>query len=149
MITEQCKDKVYFSDVLTFDYKELYKELTQILDANNINHGLIKNTNDYWCRDFMPIQWGNDMYTQFVYRPDYLKNKDEYRTDSKDVWGKLGLKTSCYNESLLNIDGGNIVCCKGGESHWGRESTYLVMTDKVMVENPQYTKDKIEAMIKE
>ena len=38
MITEQYKDKVYFSQLLRTDYPNIYKDVCEILDANNVAH---------------------------------------------------------------------------------------------------------------
>ena len=55
MITEKDKNFVYVSGWLKSDYPELYNELIEILDRNNVTHGLLNNTKDYWCRDYMPV----------------------------------------------------------------------------------------------
>lgn len=38
MITEQYKDKVLFSQLLRTDYPNIYKDVCEILDANNVAH---------------------------------------------------------------------------------------------------------------
>lgn len=40
----------------------------------------IKLTNDYWARDYMPIQLGENEFLKYRYYPDYLvksKNKKD------------------------------------------------------------------------
>lgn len=81
MITEQYKDKVFFSQWLRTDYPNIYKDVCEILDANNVAHETLPLTKDYWCRDYMPIQFACDRFSQFVYNPDYLKGKEKYITD--------------------------------------------------------------------
>lgn len=54
MITEQYKDKVYFSKLLCTDCPNIYKDICEILDANNVAHETLSLTKDYWCRDYMP-----------------------------------------------------------------------------------------------
>ncbi len=43
MITEQYKDKVYFSKLLCTDCPNIYKDICEILDANNVAHCLVLN----------------------------------------------------------------------------------------------------------
>ena len=38
MITEQYKDKVFFSQLLRTDYPNIYKDVCEILDANSVAH---------------------------------------------------------------------------------------------------------------
>ena len=45
MITEQHKDKVFFSQWLRTDYPNIYKDVCEILDANNLNFRLICSDN--------------------------------------------------------------------------------------------------------
>ena len=89
MITEQYKDKVYFSQLLRTDYPNIYKDVCEILDANNVAHEMLPLTKDYWCRDYMPIQYACDRFSQFVYNPDYLKGKEKYITDVDKVMKKM------------------------------------------------------------
>lgn len=150
MLTDQYKDRVCFSSLFCRDWNSLYKELSEILFANHVGYGTITYTKDYWCRDFMPIQRGCEMYTQFEYNPDYLKDKKKYRTDvDKILLRRMKYFRMDIKKFPLIIDGGNMVFCIGGSDHWGESIHYVVMTDKVMSENPNYTKKKIESMIRE
>jgi agmatine/peptidylarginine deiminase len=146
MLTEQYKDKVYFSKWLQKDYSDLYNEVTSILDANHVAHGILESTADYWCRDYMPIQWGYRQYAQFVYRPDYVKD-EKYLTDTDKVLTKLKESIDVLNKSPLNIDGGNMVFCRGGK--YPDYTDYVVLTDKVMKENLSFSQEEIERRIQE
>jgi agmatine/peptidylarginine deiminase len=146
MLTEQCKDKVYFSKWLQKDYPDLYNEVTSILDANSVAHGILESTADYWCRDYMPIQWGYRQYAQFVYDPDYVEDK-KYLTDTDKVLTKVKESIDVLNKSPLVIDGGNMVFCRGGKHP--DYTDYVVMTDKVMKENPRFSQEEIEQRIQE
>lgn len=64
MILEQYKDFVYFSKWLKADYPIIYKELTEILDANRENYDILQYTKDYWCRDYMPIKTDAEAFSQ-------------------------------------------------------------------------------------
>ena len=100
---------VYFSPWLK-DSKEghpvFYKRLKDVLNEMEIESKELKSTNDYWARDYMPIQLGENEFLKYRYYPDYL----------------VGINCSSTN---LSIDGGNMVPC----------GYYIVMTDKVFTEN--------------
>lgn len=142
MITEQYKDKVYFSALLSSDYPRIYKDVCDILDANNVVHDTLPLTKDYWCRDYMPIQCTCDRFAQFVYNPDYLQGKEKYITNTDNVISKINIQENNIIHSSLIIDGGNIVVCKVHN-----QKSILVMTDKVMEENPNFSKEEIESII--
>ena len=42
MITEQYKDKIYFSKLLCTDYPNIYNDVCEILDANNVAHETLR-----------------------------------------------------------------------------------------------------------
>ena len=149
MLTEQFKDTVYFSSLLHLDFPELYKELCEILRSNNIKCKTLTNTKDYWCRDFMPVQWGYKQYARFVYDPDYLKGTKQYHTDADKVLTGQKKDNLQINKCPLVIDGGNFIFCKGGSYHADSGIDYAVMTDKVMLENPQYSQEEIENLIRD
>lgn len=119
---------VYLSALLKYKnydgHPEFYKELTQILKDLHIEVRELNRTNDYWARDYMPIQLGKDEFLRYHYYPDYLVNKDDIETitDVKNVL--LGMGIRCRSTNLI-IDGGNMVTC----------GQYIVMTDKVFTEN--------------
>ena len=66
MITEQYKDKICFSKLLCTDYPNIYKDVCEILDANNVAHETLPLTKDYWCRDYMPIQYASIVISSLV-----------------------------------------------------------------------------------
>lgn len=148
MITEQYKDKVYFSKWLRADYPAIYNNVCSILDENNVAHDILSPTKDYWCRDYMPIQFAFGHFAQFVYNPDYLKGKEKYITDAGRVIEKLKDNNIHVNHSSLVVDGGNMVVCEAVAPNTEFQKSYLVMTDKVMRENPSLSKIEIEKLIK-
>ena len=144
MITEKDKHMVYFSKWMKADYPSIYNEICEILDTCGVDHDLLLGTEDYWCRDYMPVQIDkNGHFVQFVYSPDYLKDDAKYMTDTDNVLKKMDFDDSRFQvkKSQLVVDGGNIVVCEG------KSQQYVVMTDKVMNENPTYTREQIEQML--
>ena len=121
---------VYFSPWLNDEkdgHPEFYHRLKELLNGLGIKTGELKSTEDYWVRDFMPIQLSKNEYFKYVYKPDYLvksKNPDDkqYITDCNNVIRGMGL--NCHKTDLV-IDGGNMVSC----------GSYIVMTNKIFQEN--------------
>ena len=121
---------VYFSPWLK-DKKEghpdFYKHLKNVLNEMGIESKELKSTNDYWARDFMPIQLCENVFLKYRYYPDYLvksKNKKDAETITDATKVQRGMGISCRSTNLI-IDGGNMVLC----------GPYVVMTDKVFIEN--------------
>ncbi len=141
MISEQNKDQVFFADVLASDKKtrDTYQRIVDILDANNVSHGLLEGVADYWCRDYMPIQLGHDDFLQFRYHPDYLKKKRRYETSPAIVSEITQAVTNCLPQKAdIIADGGNFTVCttKNGNE-------VLVMTEKIFMENHPVSKEVI------
>ena len=149
MITEQYKDKVFFSQLLRTDYPNIYKDVCEILDANNVAHEMLPLTKDYWCRDYMPVQYASNRFSQFVYNPDYLKGKEKYITDVDKVMKKIDRTNLIVNHSSLVIDGGNIVVGEIERPNTYTTKSFIVMTDKVMKENKGLSKKEIESKIRD
>ena len=130
LMHDEDTNVVFFSPWLV-DKKEghleFYQRLSKLLTDIRIEIKELKSTNDYWARDYMPIQLGENEFLKYRYYPDYLVNsknsKDvETITDATKVLRGMGI--SCRSTDLI-IDGGNIVPC----------GPYIVMTDKVFMEN--------------
>lgn len=98
------------------------------LDRLQIEHKELKHTNDYWCRDYMPVMLFDDgTYAKYEYKPDYLynyKSKRRLITEQHEACKELNL----YSPTDMNIifDGGNYVRC----------GNKVIMTDKILTENP-------------
>lgn len=108
--------------------KQTAKELFEALDRLGIEHIELSNTNDYWCRDFMPVSLFDDgHYATYKYRPDYLWDKKhlrKYITEQAEASHGLSINTPA--DMNIIFDGGNYVRC-GGK---------VIMTDKILMENP-------------
>ena len=121
---------VYFSPWLKDNkegHPEFYKHLKDVLNEMGIESKELKSTNDYWDRDYMPIQLGENEFLKYRYYPDYLvksKNKKDIETITDATKVLRGMGISCRSTDLI-IDGGNMVPC----------GPYIVMTDKVFSEN--------------
>lgn len=101
------------------------------LDSLHVKHLELKNTNNYWCRDYMPIMISDDgTYSKFKYYPDYLV---EYKTYQKTITNQdeacEGLHLFTPTNMNIIFDGGNYVRC----------GNKVIMTDKIFSENPQWS----------
>ena len=152
MVTEQYKDAIYFSSLFAWHYPNVYKEISDILVYHHIEHGTLLHTKDYWCRDYMPIQWGFKSYIQFRYEADYLKDKPQYKTNIIPVLKAMS-RDMDITQSPLIVDGGNVVVCEAN-SKWigscmrGRKPI-VIMTEKVFQENSQIDQSEVLAILKE
>lgn len=126
-ITDYLSDQVFFSDLLPLKCPVLYNNLTEKLQEIGVSYGVLHNTKDIWCRDYMPIQIGARRFIFYKYNPDYLQTPYYRRTitDVKQIDHINCLENAETVHLDLIIDGGNIVKC--GET--------IVMTEKVFAEN--------------
>ena len=145
--TEMDKNKVIFSNLFARHYPKLFDQLKDILHSYHKGCGALSHTKDYWVRDFMPVQTAGNTFAKFIYDPDYLKEQRNYITDVDKV---LERSTALQRYTIINVplvaDGGNMVFCKGRKHMI--DTYYLVMTEKVLVENPQYDKKQIESFLR-
>lgn len=126
------KQTVYFSEHIKA-YK-CWNNIKEALETNGVSFGLLPKTKDIWARDYMPAFSGN-RYVAYKYNPDYLQKSREYITDN--IYEVFDFsKDSIVNTDLV-IDGGNIIVC--GDK--------IIMTDKIFVENPNYTKEQVVELI--
>ena len=147
IFTEMDKSKVVFSNLFARHYPELYGKLSDILWQYHKGYGTFSNTKDYWVRDFMPVQVDEGVFVKFVFNPDYLQDKKKYITDVSKVI-KVSPIVSGFEivDIPLVIDGGNMVFCKGRKGD--KESPFLVLTEKVLAENPKFNKEQIDKLLK-
>jgi len=114
-------------------HPEFYQFLKNLLNEMGIEFKELKSTYDYWARDYMPIQLGENEFLKYRYYPDYLVNSKkksdiETITNATKVLRGMGIS---YRSTTLIIDGGNMVSC----------GPYIVMTDKVFSENRKKKND--------
>lgn len=143
LLNDKETDGVYFSAWLKRDFEEVYKVVCKVLDQYGVWHGVLEGTQDYWCRDYMPVQTAKGQFVRYRYCPDYLsKGLQQYMTDPKDVCDKLReawWAGVVWQELELVVDGGNVVKC----------GDVVVMTEKVFAENPDVPRGKVHEMLEE
>ena len=139
MITDNLTNTVFLSEWLSKECPVLYKSLKKALKANGVACKNIGNGNDYWCRDYMPIQMEEKRFVLYVYNPDYLQARHKRRFIT-DVWNAkfIDLLLQSTIERLdLTVDGGNVVKC----------GSHIVMTDKVFAENSDKSPNEVRRML--
>lgn len=137
LITDSQTNTVFFSEWLKKDFPKLYGEVHTILEKYYVPHGTLNYTNDYWCRDYMPIQVSNNTFIQYKYYPDYLlkHTKDNrYITNPDKACEELGINIKKID---IILDGGNIIKCDDA----------IIMTEKVFKENSHHNKNQLISML--
>lgn len=137
MIEDKDSNIVYLSKWLKIEHEDFYNKLIALFNKLDIKHCILKYTNDFWCRDYMPIQLGKDVFIKYRYYPDYLLRKKEDKeliTNCSRACKCIGVQ---YQETNLIIDGGNVVPC--GDA--------IVMTDKVITENGYLITDDYSELV--
>jgi len=126
MITDSQTNFIWFSELLkeSGKYSEFCRNLTAILDKHRVLYDFLPETNDIWCRDYMPIEVSEDKFIEYRYDPDYLLDWPgrKVKTYPDLVCQAIGLKTV---KSDLILDGGNVI--KGKNK--------VILTDKIIPEN--------------
>lgn len=115
--------------------KGVARDLFAALDRIGVQHMELSNTNDLWCRDYMPVSlFDEGYYAEYIYQPDYLWDKKwnrKYITDQSAATHNIDIQTP--SNMRIIFDGGNYVRC-GGK---------VLMTDKILMENPQWPVHKL------
>lgn len=138
-MTDSISRAVFFSDLLPQKCPILYKSITNELGKENIHYGLLKNTKDIWCRDYMPIQTDSNRFVLYKYQPDYLQTPYYRRTitDVKAIESIENILNGQVVELDLVLDGGNVVIC----------GNKVVMTEKVYYENKDKSRIRIRSLL--
>lgn len=115
MVTDFQTTKVYFSSWLPKSCPKLWEAIHSVFLKRNVKYAFLSDTEDIWCRDYMPIQITTDKMVSYKYWPDYLVNrhKQKYITDSYLMAQNLEKEYSGieFKHLGLILDGGNVVKC--------------------------------------
>lgn len=134
MITNFETNKVYIAEGLSSPlYFEPAESLISLFNIYQIEWEQLPFTQSpchIWARDYMPVQVSRDKFVNFRYEPDYLKDYPEYKPDVESIVSLLGFEVC---QSLINLDGGNVISC----------GSKVILTDKVFGENLEYSCTKL------
>ncbi len=125
MIHDEITNTLYLADSTMFEFNKESNKLKQIIIDHKYSFKILKETEDYYCRDYMPVQINDNEFVQFIFRPkNYLKKKElKYITNPVKVELVNELKQPKY--SRLVLDGGNLVKWKDK----------VFITDRVLKDN--------------
>jgi agmatine deiminase len=125
MIIDSDTNFVYLSKWTKTDFSEMTKDLISAFERADVKHDFLEHTDDYYCRDYMPVQVTKDKFVQFVFNTVSYFRPVELKHISNPVKIQVNndLAQPCY--SRLILDGGNVV--KG--------KTKVIITDKVIRDN--------------
>jgi agmatine deiminase len=129
MVAEVNCNTIALTDLLVRDHPEIASTILETCKSKGIVTRIIEGANDYWCRDFMPVQVNRNKFVQFTYDPAYYKSP-KYKHLKTDLT-KLNYRQD--NEVLtcpVVLDGGNICYHK----------TKAIVTDRVFKDNPGITR---------
>ena len=141
MLPDSLTNTVFLSEWLPEVCPTLYQNLTKVLKDNAVHYRILGNTNDIWCRDFMPIQTDEKRFVFYQYNPDYLqdKHKRRYITNVNHVQNIDFLRQAETANLDLVLDGGNVVKC----------GNKVVMTEKVFVENNDRSHHEVQRLLED
>lgn len=132
--------RLYFSSLLKTDlkYSSSAKNLFPVLSNCREKFTFFDGAKDIWARDYMPVKTKSGKYVSFRYKPSYLENYDELRTDFRnEVAPNLALENLVFSD--INLDGGNVVFSPSKEK--------VIISDRVYSENPSWHKAELTAKL--
>lgn len=152
---------VYISDKLRVFFPDFHDALIEKFSDMRIRFGVLRGTNDIWCRDYMPIQMNDMSFVGYQFDPDYLKKNfghSEY-TEYERKYSSMGaglrpwervsalrdihinqardISTRLRNYNIV-LDGGNLVFC----------GDYVILTDKILQENNR-SQNELKTILRE
>ena len=125
MIADNEANVLYLSHLTVSDYPSELKSLKEQIEKQDYKVKTLKETDDYWCRDYMPIQISENDFVQFVYRPTRYNKLDDIKFVSNPIIIELANKLIQPRYSRIILDGGNIV-------KWKDKA---IITDRIIDDN--------------
>ena len=133
---------MFFSTHLKADYPVFFRRVSSVLGQYGIVVGLLEDTADYWCRDYMPIQVGEDRFVKYKYSPDYLDHPASrcYVTNVDKAIDQLDITPDrLFDLADIVLDGGNAV----------KTPSHIIMTEKVFIENPGISRVRLVSRLED
>lgn len=137
-VTDNMTNTVCYSSLLPRESSGLDKKFREELygalkeSVKTFKHYDLYNTRDIWSRDYMPVQLTKDLFLNYTYNPDYLRDQKKYITN----WSKHKVHTKTKELKLevvtipLVLDGGNVI---KAIDKFGKPT--IIMCSKVLNEN--------------
>lgn len=145
-VTDNMTNTVCYPSLLQGKSNDLDPQLREKMYAalkesvKTFKHYDLYNTRDIWSRDYMPVQLTKDLFLNYTYNPDYLRDQKKYITN----WSMDKVHT-CKTKKLklevitipLVLDGGNVI---KAIDKFGKPT--IIMCSKVLNEN-NLSKEKL------
>jgi len=125
MIIDQQTTTVYFSNELEEENYKKFNQLRSIIEDNGYKTKLLIETEDFYCRDYMPVQISENDFVQFVFRPEAYLEEHEYKYITNPYKVQLHNKLPKPRYSPIILDGGNIIKWKDK----------VIITERVIKDN--------------
>ncbi len=125
MITDCQANTVYFAEDTKEEFPEEFLQLEDIIKSEGYGVDVLEGTNDFYCRDYMPVQLTEKDFVQFVFRPDKFLEENALKYESNPVQIALLNQLPTPRHSKIILDGGNIVKWKDK----------VIITDRVYKDN--------------
>jgi agmatine deiminase len=139
MIADWDKNCVFLAAMLKARHPVLFSHLRQTLAAHRIEVRLLDKVQDFWARDYCPVQVCPSSLVKFRYDPDYLRDEPALKTGDEVIesFRRLG---RCSRSPII-LDGGNVVGSR----------TKAIVTEKIYKENPSWSRaelrDKLQYLL--
>ncbi len=132
MIPDSKTNFLYLADTLPIYYPTFFKQFEKALKKYNINFELLPKTKDVWAVDYMPVQIEMNRFVQFIYKPSYLKSKEDLQSISNvdTICEQIGIERIKFN---IRLDGGNVI----------RTTDKVIITERVFTENPTIERKRL------
>ncbi|WP_339735966.1 agmatine deiminase family protein [uncultured Sunxiuqinia sp.] len=127
MIADNQTNTVYISNLWPEEDPQRFYELEAIITKAGYMVKLLLSTTDedYYCRDYMPVQLGENDFVQFVFRPiDYYDENQIWEITNPVIVQQVNRLPQPRFSGLI-LDGGNIA----------KTSDKVIITDKVITDN--------------
>lgn len=111
--------------------RNVAEAISKALKELNVEHRELTNTQDIWCRDYMPLHLGNGRYAGYRYNPDYLQNPHDLPYITPQAEALQGVSLQLASNTDLVLDGGNYLRYQDPTSL----KEMVFMTDKIFTEN--------------
>ncbi len=125
MIADHQTNTVYLADACLFLEGNDFAGFRKFLAKQGVKVKLLDLTNDYFCRDYMPVQVSEKDFVQFIFRPGRYFDISEHDLISNPAKIELENKLVQPKYSSLILDGGNVV-------KW---TDKVIVTDRVIKDN--------------
>ena len=132
------KKSVYVSHLLKDNFPPVLKYIGEILKKYNYDIKEIRDTNDIWCRDYMPVRAYGGELVRFTYKPSYLQSSEANRKSITNIDEILSGGKWTYRKTDIILDGGAIEIYQDQG----------IISDRVFSENPGIAPEQLIMDIK-